>query len=118
MRNNRLTVDIVLGAHEPGRDGQEQNPLFAVFRIVLGHGGVDGCFANCVWGGDVDFELVDEVQVGHASRESNNFFGFALEDERHVRAEEVDVSNHVDLKRVEEVLLEPGRVLGPWTCQV
>lgn len=104
-RTGSLTVIVHARSHDSGADVQEQHALFGVLRVELGGRGVHGSLADRVRRREGGFVIPDEVHVRHAGGDGDDLLRAALEDEREVDVEEVDIADHVDLEAIQEVLL-------------
>lgn len=73
----------------------KENTILLVLRIELGHDDVHGCLGSSVQSTCLDVEVVNQVEVGMATGDSNDLFDVALQDKWEEKIEKVDVSNHI-----------------------
>lgn len=68
--------------------------------------------ANGVSWGNVQFELVDWVQVRHSSGQGNYLFVITGENKWHELVDQMDIGNDVDMEGLEHVLFKSLRVFA------
>jgi hypothetical protein len=102
------------GGYQAWGNAQEKHPLAAILGTEFGDGSVERGFADSIRCSDVDVELGNHVNVGHASRNSDDLFCVALQDEWQVDIDKMDIADYVVLEMIEQVLFERIRLISTW----
>lgn len=83
--------------HYSWAEAHEEHAVLLVLRTELGHNDVQGGLGGRVQSGDIDVEVVDQIEICMATSNGDHLLGFALHHKREEELEEVNVAGGVDL---------------------
>jgi len=92
------TIHKVAHLYRPGADTHEEHTVFLALRVELGNNDVHSSFRGSVQSTVLNLEIVDEVAVGVAAGNGDDFLDIALYNKREEEVEEVDVADDVGLE--------------------
>lgn len=69
------------GFNHSWAEAHEEHTVLLVLRIELGHNDVERRLCRCVYSARLGFEVVDQVEIGVAAREGDDFLDLSFQNE-------------------------------------
>ena len=92
------TIHKVANLYRSRAYTHEENTIFLVLRVELGHNDVHGRLRGRVQSTCFNLEIVDQVEIGMAAGNGDDLLDLAFHDKREEKIKKVDVADDIGLE--------------------